>query len=84
MLFEDTPVCIILDQPFLQYDSNRRENTVKLLENMTNNRQILLFTSNSDTFSNNKKIAIIGAGPAGMASAWFLIQQGYQIKIFEK
>jgi len=59
MLFEDTPVCIILDQPFLQYDSNRRENTVKLLENMTNNRQILLFTSNSDTFSNNKKIELL-------------------------
>ena len=33
---------------------------------------------------NGKKIAIVGAGPAGMASAWFLIQQGYQIKIFEK
>ena len=59
MLFEDTPVCVILDQPFLQYDSNRRENTVKLLENMTNNRQILLFTSNSDTFSNNKKIELL-------------------------
>ena len=33
---------------------------------------------------NGKKIAIVGAGPAGMASTWYLIQQGYQIKIFEK
>lgn len=40
--------------------------------------------NNTKIISNNKKIAIIGAGPAGMASAWFLIQQGYQIKIFEK
>ncbi len=59
MLFEDTSSCIILDQPFLQYDSNRRENTVKLLENMTKNRQILLFTSNSEDFSNNKKIELL-------------------------
>ena len=59
MLFEDTPSCIILDQPFLQYDTTRQKNTVKLLENMTNNRQILLFTSNSEAFSNNKKIELL-------------------------
>ena len=33
---------------------------------------------------NGKKIAIVGAGPAGLASTWFLIKQGYKVKIFEK
>lgn len=32
----------------------------------------------------NKKIAVIGAGPAGLSAAYDLIQQGYEIKIFEK
>lgn len=59
MLFEDTSACIILDQPFLQYDSPRRENTIKVLENATNNRQILLFTSSYDAFSDNKKIELL-------------------------
>lgn len=31
-----------------------------------------------------KKIAVVGAGPAGLAATWFLIKQGYQVKIFEK
>lgn len=34
--------------------------------------------------ANGKKIAIIGAGPAGLAAAWQLLQLGYIIKIFEK
>lgn len=33
---------------------------------------------------NGKKIAIVGAGPAGMAAAWALIKQGYRVKLFEK
>lgn len=33
---------------------------------------------------NGKKIAIVGAGPAGMAAAWFLIRHGYEVKLFEK
>ena len=34
--------------------------------------------------SNDKKIAIVGAGPAGLAAAWQLLQMGYAVKIFEK
>jgi NADPH-dependent glutamate synthase beta subunit-like oxidoreductase/dihydroorotate dehydrogenase/Pyruvate/2-oxoacid:ferredoxin oxidoreductase delta subunit len=33
---------------------------------------------------NGKKVAIIGAGPAGLAAAAFLTQRGYGITIFEK
>lgn len=33
---------------------------------------------------NGKRIAIIGAGPAGLASAWFMVKQGYSVTIFEK
>lgn len=32
---------------------------------------------------NNRRIAVIGAGPAGIAAAWALIKQGYKIVIFE-
>ncbi len=33
---------------------------------------------------NNKKIAIVGSGPAGMAAAWKLVKLGYSVKLFEK
>jgi len=33
---------------------------------------------------NGKKIAIIGAGPAGIGTAAFLAQKGYKVEIFEK
>lgn len=33
---------------------------------------------------NDKKIAIIGSGPAGLTAAYFLGQKGYQVEIFEK
>ena len=36
------------------------------------------------TNKNGKTIAIVGAGPAGLAAAYFLLNQGYKIKIFEK
>ena len=32
----------------------------------------------------NKKIAIIGAGVAGISTAWQLIKQGYEVEIFEQ
>ena len=31
----------------------------------------------------NKKIAILGAGPMGLATAYYLIKQGYQPEIYE-
>ena len=33
---------------------------------------------------NNKRIAVIGGGVAGLTSAWYLSLQGYNIDIFEK
>ena len=32
----------------------------------------------------NKKIAVIGAGPAGLSAAYDLIQEGYDVEVFEK
>lgn len=34
--------------------------------------------------SNNKKVAIIGAGPAGASAAYYLQKQGYEVTVFEK
>jgi ferredoxin/siroheme synthase (precorrin-2 oxidase/ferrochelatase) len=34
--------------------------------------------------SNGKKIAIIGAGPAGLSAAYFLVQKGYKCEVFDK
>ena len=31
-----------------------------------------------------KRIAIVGAGPAGLSSAYFLVQKGYQCVVFDK
>lgn len=31
-----------------------------------------------------KKIAVVGAGPAGLSCAYFLAQDGYKVKVFEK
>ena len=31
-----------------------------------------------------KKVAIVGGGPAGLTAAVFLVREGYQVKIFEK
>lgn len=36
------------------------------------------------TTNNHKKIAIIGAGPAGLSAAMMLAQKGYRVDIFEK
>ncbi|MBK8925490.1 MAG: FAD-dependent oxidoreductase [Crocinitomicaceae bacterium] len=32
----------------------------------------------------NKKVAVVGSGPAGLSSAYDLVQQGYTVTIFEK
>ena len=47
MLFEKKSCPLLLDQPFLQYDEDRKKRTVELLGNLGENRQILLFTADS-------------------------------------
>lgn len=42
-----------------------------------------LHVSNNPKNSKKDKIAIIGAGPAGLTAAYYLNQKGYQITIFE-
>ncbi len=38
----------------------------------------------ANALKKNKRIAIIGAGPAGLSAAYDLIQVGYEVEIFEK
>lgn len=49
---------------------------------------IKMFRQSNDVMGkfedNGKRIAIVGAGPAGLAAAWQLLQLGYAVKIFEK
>lgn len=59
MLFKEKSCSLILDQPFLQYDDTRKNNTLELLENLQNNRQILLFTSDKNVNSSNKQTEIL-------------------------
>ncbi len=37
-----------------------------------------------ESLKTNKKVAIIGAGPAGLSAAYDLVQTGYEVTIFEK
>ncbi len=45
MIFGENNCPIILDQPFLQYDEQRKKNTISLFANIKNYRQIILFTA---------------------------------------
>ena len=59
MLYGDGSCPILLDQPFLQYDKVRKERAIKLLENLSHKRQVLLFTSDESLISANKATEIL-------------------------
>ncbi len=41
-------------------------------------------SSNSFEVSEDKNIAVIGSGAAGISAAWYLLKKGYRVEIFEK
>ena len=59
MLYGDGSCPILLDQAFLQYDKVRKERAIKLLENLSHKRQVLLFTSDESLISANKATEIL-------------------------
>lgn len=62
---------------------NMKKLTINSFESSKDNN--LNSTQNNDKFSElNEKIAIIGAGTAGIHSALYLLNQGYQIDLYEK
>ena len=69
----DQPVAIDEIKKFLaQWELEHPENFSTVCENMDGNQW--------DDF----KIAVIGAGPAGLSAAWYLRQDGYPVTVFEK
>ncbi|OPY66971.1 MAG: Glutamate synthase (NADPH) small chain [Syntrophorhabdaceae bacterium PtaU1.Bin034] len=38
----------------------------------------------SPASTNSKKVAVLGAGPAGLSCSYFLVQMGYKVTIFER
>ena len=66
-----------IDDP-LQIRLLKRFTADRVLENYGNNLPLPPIKPD-----NGKKIAIIGSGPAGLASSFYLSQLGYRVKIFE-
>lgn len=55
----------------------------KFIAQIELNKELRVIPSKKNDYS-NKKIAIIGAGPAGLSCAYFLALDGYTITVFEK
>lgn len=53
MIFGENNCPIILDQPFLQYDEQRKKNTISLFEDIKKYRQIILFTADKTLSDRN-------------------------------
>lgn len=46
-------------------------------------KQVLCAMNRVDSVSHNHKIAIIGAGPMGLTCAYYLLQKGHKVHVFE-
>ncbi|TLD81672.1 glutamate synthase subunit beta [Helicobacter sp. MIT 05-5293] len=73
---EDSCVCAINGESV-----TIKANELAIIENAYKNK---LVTPYKPMNRSNKKIAIIGSGPAGLACAWELNQYGYQVVVFER
>lgn len=43
-----------------------------------------LFADPVNIVKNGKKVAVVGAGAAGLSAAYFLVREGYEVDVFEK
>ena len=59
ILFQSSPVCMIIDQPFMQYDSLRKKRAAQILTKLSEKRQILLFTGQDNNISELKSTEIL-------------------------
>ncbi len=51
---------------------------------LKDNKYLEYFNSEKIIKNKNKKVAIIGMGPAGIGAAYYLIKKGFDVTIFEK
>lgn len=59
ILFPTSPVCMIIDQPFMQYDSLRKKRAAQILAKLSEKRQIILFISEDNNISELKSTEIL-------------------------
>ncbi len=59
MLFDSESTFILLDQPFLQYDKERTLKAMELFKSLSLNRQIILFTTDTQDFLEYKSTQIL-------------------------
>ncbi|MBN2280325.1 MAG: FAD-dependent oxidoreductase [Candidatus Marinimicrobia bacterium] len=55
----------------------------RYIADQVNSRDYQKILGTENLQKNKKKVAIIGAGPAGLSAAYYLSLMGYQVKIFE-
>ena len=58
MMF-DEKIFVLLDQPFIQYDKTRKTNALSMLKELSSDKQIILFTSDSDIILSSKETQML-------------------------
>jgi len=59
LLFGSDSVCMVIDQPFMQYDAERKNKALEILTRLSKIRQIILFTAEEDNISKLKSTEIL-------------------------